>query len=200
MRPLSGESEGRYEFVAGARRFRASKIAGKQAIPATVREVTDAECREIQLIENLQRADIHELDEAFGYRALRELNPELYTVESIVAKVGKTSRYVYGCMKLVDLIPAVQTAFYEGKLTVAHALEIARLQPLCGEGNYVAFGARTSARWERSAIECHITLIIYSSRRNSISPLSRCHGFARAVCFTSQRASARAFVSRSISA
>ncbi|MCL5287369.1 MAG: ParB/RepB/Spo0J family partition protein [Acidobacteria bacterium] len=129
VRPLPGDAEGMYELVAGARRFRASKLAGKQTIPATVRELTDAECREIQLIENLQRADIHELDEAFGYRALRDLNPELYTVEMIAAKIGKTSKYVVGRLKLVDLIPTVQAAFYEERLTVAHPLEIARLQP-----------------------------------------------------------------------
>lgn len=129
VRPQPSGPEGAYDLVAGARRFRASKLAGKQTIPATVRELNDAECREIQLIENLQRADIHELDEALGYRALRGLNPELYTVEIIATKIGKTAKYVYGRMKLVDLIPVVQTAFYEGKLTVAHALEIARLQP-----------------------------------------------------------------------
>ncbi|MCI0626723.1 MAG: ParB/RepB/Spo0J family partition protein, partial [Acidobacteria bacterium] len=129
VRPSPGGAEGTYELVAGARRFRGSKLAGKETIPATVRQLSDAECREIQLIENLQRADIHELDEALGYRALRDLNPELYTVETIAAKIGKTPKYVYGRVKLVDLIPTVQTAFYEGKLTVAHALEIARLQP-----------------------------------------------------------------------
>lgn len=129
VRPVPEGPEGAYELVAGARRFRASRLAGKQTIPATVRELTDAECREIQLIENLQRADIHELDEALGYRALRDLNPELYTVETIATKMGKTPKYVYGRLKLVDLITAVQTAFYEGRLTVAHALEIARLQP-----------------------------------------------------------------------
>jgi len=129
VRPLPQGPEGAYELVAGARRFRASRLAGKQTIPATVRDLADAECREIQLIENLQRADIHELDEALGYRALRDLNPELYTVEMIATKMGKTPKYVYGRMKLVDLIPVVQTAFYEGRLTVAHALEIARLQP-----------------------------------------------------------------------
>ncbi len=129
VRPLPEGLEGAFELVAGARRFRASKLAGKRTIPATVRELNDAECREIQLIENLQRADIHELDEALGYRALRDLNPELYTVETIATKIGKTPKYVYGRMKLVDLIPTVQTAFYEGRLTIAHALEIARLQP-----------------------------------------------------------------------
>jgi ParB family chromosome partitioning protein len=129
VRPVPNGAEGSFELVAGARRFRASKLAGKESIPATVRELTDAECREIQLIENLQRADIHELDEALGYRALKELDPVLYTVETIAAKVGKSCAYVYGRMKLADLIPGVQTAFYDARLTVAHALEIARLQP-----------------------------------------------------------------------
>jgi len=55
VRPVPSGSEGSFEIVAGARRFRASKLAGKESIPATVRELTDPECREIQLIENLQR-------------------------------------------------------------------------------------------------------------------------------------------------
>ncbi len=157
VRPLPEGPEGMYELVAGARRFRASKLAGKQTIPATVREFNDGECREIQLIENLQRADIHELDEALGYRALRDLNPQLYTVETIAAKVGKSSAYIYGRMKLADLIPVVQTAFYEGRLTVAHALEIARLQPLCGDVSYVAFRSGSAQKENLSATECHIT-------------------------------------------
>lgn len=75
VRPAPAGVDGTYELVAGARRFRASKLAGKDTIPATVRDLTDAECREMQLIENLQRADIHELDEGLGYRALMELKP-----------------------------------------------------------------------------------------------------------------------------
>lgn len=107
LRRVPPGPEGMYEVVAGARRFRASRLAGKETIPATVRELNDAECREIQLIENLQRADIHELDEALGSRALRDLNPGRYTVETIAAKMGKATKYVYGRMKLVELIPAV---------------------------------------------------------------------------------------------
>jgi len=128
VRPAPDGAAGAYELVAGARRFRASKLAGKDTIPATVRDLSDAECREIQLIENLQRADIHELDEGSGYRALMELKPDYYTVETIAAQVAKSPSYVKGRISLTDLIPAAQTAFYEGKLTVAHALELARLQ------------------------------------------------------------------------
>ena len=129
VRPAPDGTDGMYELVAGARRFRASKLAGKETIPATVRDLTDAECREIQLIENLQRADIHELDEGTGYRLLMELKPDFYTVETVAAQVAKSPSYVKGRISLTDLIPAAQTAFYEGKLTVAHALELARLRP-----------------------------------------------------------------------
>ena len=129
VRPAPDGADGTYQLVAGARRFRASKLAGKDTIPATVRDLTDAECREIQLIENLQRADIHELDEGIGYRSLMELKPDHYTVETVAAQVAKSPSYVKGRISLTDLISAVQTAFYEGKLTVAHALELARLQP-----------------------------------------------------------------------
>src|SRR5208282_4676926 len=129
IRPAPDGANETYELVAGARRFRASKLAGKDAIPATVRNLTDAECREIQLIENLQRADIHELDEGIGYRSLMELEPDHYTVETVAAQVAKSPSYVKGRISLTDLISAAQTAFYEGKLTVAHALELARLQP-----------------------------------------------------------------------
>jgi ParB/RepB/Spo0J family partition protein len=129
VRPTPDGADGIYELVAGARRFRASKLAGKQTIPATVRDLTDAECREIQLVQNLQRADIHELDEGIGYRSLMELKPDFYTVETIAVQVARSPAYVKGRISLTDLIPAAQTAFYEDKLTVAHALELARLQP-----------------------------------------------------------------------
>jgi ParB family chromosome partitioning protein len=129
VRPAPDGTDGTYELVAGARRFRASRLAGKDTIPATVRDLTDAECREIQLIENLQRADIHELDEGIGFRSLMELKPEFYTVEAIAVQVAKSPAYVKGRISLTDLILPAQTAFYEGKLTVAHALELARLQP-----------------------------------------------------------------------
>ncbi len=129
VRPLPQGAAGNYELVAGARRYRASKLAGRESIPATVRKLTDTQCLELQLIENLQRADVHELDEAQGYAALMQLQPETYTVETISAKVGKSQAYVYGRLRLTQLIPEAKQAFYDAKLTVAHAFEIARLQP-----------------------------------------------------------------------
>lgn len=128
LRPAPDGADGMYELVAGARRLRASKLAGKNTIPATVRNLTDAEASEARLVENLQRENIHELDEGIGYRCLMELRPDFYTAETIAAQVAKSPAYVRGRISLAELIPAAQTAFYEGKLTVAHALEIARLQ------------------------------------------------------------------------
>ena len=129
MRPLPDGEQDFYELVAGARRYRASKLAKRESIPATIRELTDTQCLELQLIENLQRADVHELDEARGYAALMQLQPETYTVETLAEKIGRSEKYVYARLRLMHLIEEVQQAFYIGRLTVAHAFEIARLQP-----------------------------------------------------------------------
>ena len=85
-----------YELVAGARRYRASKLAKRESIPATVRELTDAQALELQVIENVQRVNVHPLDEAQGYAALIEIQPDTYTVESIASRVGRSPAYVYG--------------------------------------------------------------------------------------------------------
>src|SRR5579859_885328 len=127
VRPIGRDES--FEVVAGTHRYRASKLAGRETIPATVRDLTDAQCLELQLIENLQRSDVHELDEAQGYAALMQLQPDNYTVETIATKVGRSEAYVYARLRLLHLIPEARQAFYEGKLTVAHAFEMARLQP-----------------------------------------------------------------------
>jgi ParB family chromosome partitioning protein len=126
-RPESGADV--YELVAGTRRYRASKLVGRETIPANVRELTDTQCLELQLIENLQRSDIHELDEAQGYAALMQMQPDNYTVEAIAITVGRSEKYVTGRLRLLQLIPDARQAFYGGKLTFIHAFEIARLQP-----------------------------------------------------------------------
>lgn len=113
-----------YEVVAGERRAMAAKVAGLTEITATVRELTDEQVLELQLIENLQRQDLHELAEAEGYESLLKLGR---TVEDIVAKVGKSRGTVYARMKLLTLIPEARKAFYEGTLAASTALFIARI-------------------------------------------------------------------------
>ncbi len=72
---------------------------------------------------------MHELDEARGYAALIQLQPDTYTVETLAEKIGRSEKYVYARLRLTHLVEEIQQAFYVGKLTVAHAFEIARLQP-----------------------------------------------------------------------
>jgi len=72
LRPLPDGEAGTYELLAGARRYRASKLAKRESIPATVRDLTDAQALELQVIESVQRVDVHPLDEAQGYAALMD--------------------------------------------------------------------------------------------------------------------------------
>jgi ParB/RepB/Spo0J family partition protein len=140
VRP-DGNKQDRFEIVVGARRSRAAKLAGVKEIPAVIRELSNAAALEIMVIENLQREDVHPLDEALGYEALMkkasETDPELgelpgaprHTAESIAAKVGKSVGYVYARLKLLALVPAAREAFEQDRITPGHAVLIARLTP-----------------------------------------------------------------------
>lgn len=121
-RPLDQD---RYELVFGHRRFRAAREAGLTALPAMVREMTDLEVLEAQLVENCQRVDIHPLDEAEGYRRLHEEHG--YSVDDIAAKVGKSKAAVYARLKLCSLAPAARKAFLEERLSPSVALLVARI-------------------------------------------------------------------------
>ena len=129
LRPHPNGESGTYELVVGSRRFRASKLARRETIPATIRELTDTQVVELQLVENLLREDVHELDEASGYAALQQLNPNNYTVETIALKVSRSPAYVHGRLQLLNLVDEAKEAFRTAKLTVSHAFEIARLTP-----------------------------------------------------------------------
>jgi ParB family chromosome partitioning protein len=117
----------RYEIIAGARRLRAARAAKLESIPIRIREMSDTQVLEIQILENLQRADLHPLDEALGYCALMER--AAYDVAAIAAKVNKSESYVYQRLKLAELIEPAQKEFLEDRITAGHAILIARLQP-----------------------------------------------------------------------
>ncbi len=116
---------GHFELVAGERRVLAAKQAGLDAIDTIVRELTDQQVLEVQLVENLQREGLHELAEAEGYETLMKRHH--YTVEQLVAKVGKSAAYVYARLKLTALCPEARKAFYDDKLNASTALLIARI-------------------------------------------------------------------------
>lgn len=118
--------ESKYEVVAGSRRLRAAKLAKIESVPVRVVALTDAEAIEAQCVENLQREDIHPLEEAFGFKSLLDLG-EPYNIANIAARAGKSNAYIYGRLKLTDLIPSVAEAFLEDKITIGHSLLIAKL-------------------------------------------------------------------------
>lgn len=127
VRPIRTDDAGVtwFEIVAGERRFRASKLAGKTTVPAIVRKLEDIEALEIQVIENLQRQDLHPLEEAEGYEVLmKEAN---YNGEAMAEKVGKSKAYIYASLKLCALSEKARKMFYEGMLTKSTALLIARI-------------------------------------------------------------------------
>jgi ParB family chromosome partitioning protein len=119
--------ESKYEVVAGARRLRAAKLAELETVPVRVVKLTDAESIEAQVVENLQREDIHPLEESLGFKSLLQLGEPTYTIASIAARAGKSEAYVQGRIKLADLIPSVAEAFLKDTIAIGHALLIAKL-------------------------------------------------------------------------
>ncbi len=118
-------SPGTYELVAGERRWRAAKIAKLETVPAILRELSDKEVIEIQLIENVQRVDVHPMEEASGYAELIEKHG--YTPEMICSKTGKSRTAVYNRLKLNKLAPVARKAFLDDKFNASIAEMIARL-------------------------------------------------------------------------
>lgn len=122
-----GPAYGHMEILAGARRFRAAKAAGCRHVPVLIRDLDDTQALEVQVIENLQRQDIHPLEEAEGYKQLLERGK--YEIADLAAKVGKSESYIYQRLKLAELVPAAKKAFGQEEITAGHAILIARLQP-----------------------------------------------------------------------
>lgn len=113
-----------YEIVAGERRYRAARAAGLDMVPCHVRELDDRQTLEVQYIENLQREDLHPVEEAEGYAALMQHG---YTVEDLAAKLARSPSYVYARLKLTALTEKGRKAFMEGKVTPSIALILARI-------------------------------------------------------------------------
>ncbi|HKQ00518.1 MAG TPA: ParB/RepB/Spo0J family partition protein [Actinomycetes bacterium] len=127
--PKQGKDGKAHELVFGHRRYRAAQAAGLGTIPAMVREMTDIEVLEAQLIENCQRTDIHPLEEAQGYFQLVTTRGGGYDAARIAERVGRSVAYVYDRLKLLRLTKQAQELFLAGHITAGHAVILARLKP-----------------------------------------------------------------------
>lgn len=132
LNPLLVRPNGKkgFQVLAGARRLRAARGAGLTEVPVIVRELDDEAAFELMLIDNLQRSDIHPLDEAKGYQIL--MNSPGYDVARIAERVGRSVKYIYDRVKLLSLTKQAQDLFLEGKFTAGHAILLARLKPGSG--------------------------------------------------------------------
>jgi ParB family transcriptional regulator, chromosome partitioning protein len=113
------QSGGRYELIAGERRWRAAQELGLSDVPVIIRSANDLEVLELSLIENLQRSDLNAIEEAHGYARLAEEFG--MTQEEIAVKVGRSRAAVANAMRLLDLPLQVQTWVAQGVLSVGHA-------------------------------------------------------------------------------
>lgn len=116
VRPQPG---GRFQLIAGERRWRASRLAGKPTIPAILRQVSDEQAMEITIVENLQRADLNPMEQA---RAFDRLSREFHmTQEQMAQRTGKDRATVANFLRLLKLPASVQTRVESGDLTFGHA-------------------------------------------------------------------------------
>ena len=122
VRPLDGT---RFQLIAGERRWRASRLAGLDTIPALIEEIDDDTALEIAIIENLQREDLSPLDEAAMYdRMVREHG---YSIRKLADKLGKDKGYLENRLRLADAPPEVRELVSLRKDTLSHAYELMKV-------------------------------------------------------------------------
>ena len=127
VQPVVVRKKGRsYELVAGERRLRAAGLAGLTKVPAIVKDYDDAKMMEIALIENLQREDLHFLEEAEGYEQLMEQFH--LTQEAMAARVGKKQSTIANKLRLLRLSPAVRKVLVDAGLSERHARALLKLE------------------------------------------------------------------------
>lgn len=108
-----------YELIAGERRFRAAKLAGRTTVPAIIRAMNDAETSEVALIENLQREDLNSIEEALAYKAL--IDGFSLTQETVAKRLGRSRTHVTNTLRLLQLTKSVRERIVDGSLTMGQA-------------------------------------------------------------------------------
>ncbi len=115
-----------YEIIAGERRVKASILAGKETIPAIIRDFSDQDMMEIALLENLQRENLNAIEEAMAYKKLLD---ELHlTQESLAKRLGKSRSHITNMIGLLTLPEEVKDMIMTGKLSMSHARVLSKME------------------------------------------------------------------------
>lgn len=120
--------DNKYQIIAGERRFRASKLAGLESVPAYVREANDDVMLKLALIENIQRADLDPIEEALSYQRL--INECNFTQEDMADNVGKSRSAVANALRLLKLPSEIQAGLRQRLISAGHARAIAGIDDL----------------------------------------------------------------------
>lgn len=108
-----------YEIIAGERRWRASKIANLDSAPVIIKDLSDTECLEVSIIENIQRQDINPIEEGDAYKRL--IDEFSYTHEELASTIGKSRSHVTNMIRMLSLPDGVKTMINEKKVSMGHA-------------------------------------------------------------------------------
>ncbi|MEG1870730.1 MAG: ParB/RepB/Spo0J family partition protein [Peptostreptococcaceae bacterium] len=122
------DENGRYMIIAGERRYRASKVASKNYIPAVIKDLPIRDIMEIALIENLQREDLNPIEEALAYKSL--INNHHVTQEEISEAVGKSRPHITNTIRLLNLREEVLNMIEYGEITAGHGKALLRIANL----------------------------------------------------------------------
>ncbi len=121
-------ANGKYQLIAGERRFRASKMAGLTDVPAYIRQANDQQLLELALLENLQREDLNAIEIALSYKRLME---ELdHTQEQVAERMGKERTTVTNYLRLLKLPPDIQLAVRNGSISMGHARALVNIDTI----------------------------------------------------------------------
>lgn len=170
VRRLSrGEHAGKYEIIAGERRFRAARIAGLTQVPVLVRDVADEAAAAMALIENIQREDLNPLEEAQGLqRLVQEFG---HTHEQAATAVGRSRSAASNLLRLLQLAPPVQTMLMAGDLDMGHAralLSLDKAEQINAANQVVA--RKLSVRETEALVKKQLAEALGAERKSASTP------------------------------
>jgi ParB family transcriptional regulator, chromosome partitioning protein len=170
VRRLSrGEHAGKYEIIAGERRFRAARIAGLTQVPVLVRDVADEAAAAMALIENIQREDLNPLEEAQGLqRLVQEFG---HTHEQAATAVGRSRSAASNLLRLLQLAPPVQTMLMAGDLDMGHAralLSLDKAEQINAANQVVA--RKLSVRETEALVKKQLAEAVGAERKSASTP------------------------------